>query len=172
MCFSPDGGSSTLVEGNYIGLANKRPVSMHWVTRSKGFLSEAAPTTRSVAPPPRGQRHFRQRRRSHCHQNSATTTLVQGNLLSTDWTGTVAVGNLHGITVETANNTIGGTTPAARNIIAASNNGGIVLSGIDLSGSNATGNVVQGNFIGTNVTGTAALGSPGTWWAWGPTAAR
>ena len=54
--------------------------------------------------------------------------------------------------MQSANNRIGGLTPAARNVI--SGNAG---TGIVLGNSTATGNVVQGNYIGVNVTGTAAL---------------
>src|SRR5262249_6105151 len=72
---------------------------------------------------------------------------VQGNLIGTDVTGTLALGNSGvGVGCLGSNNLIGGTTVAARNIISA-NNRGIDLGG----GSNHT---VQGNFIGTDVTGT------------------
>ena len=49
-------------------------------------------------------------------------------------------------------NTIGGTTPGARNLIS-----GNIGDGVGLGGQ-ANNNVVQGNFIGTNVTGRSALG--------------
>jgi hypothetical protein len=49
----------------------------------------------------------------------------------------------------TPNNTIGGTTAAARNVI--SGNG---AWGIRISDAESTGNKVQGNYIGTDVTGT------------------
>ena len=52
------------------------------------------------------------------------------------------------------NNTIGGTTPAQRNVI--SNN---VVAGISLSGPGTSGNTVTGNYIGLDATGTAAFGS-------------
>jgi hypothetical protein len=78
---------------------------------------------------------------------------VQGNLIGTDITGTLALGNSGvGVGSGGSNDLIGGTTVAARNIISA-NGRGIDLGG----GSNHT---VQGNFIGTDVTGTIALANP------------
>jgi len=84
-----------------------------------------------------------------------TGNLVQGNLIGTDKTGTVGLGNsADGVSIlYAANSTIGGTTESARNVI--SDN----LDGIDIYGSGATGNLVQGNYIGTDVTGTADLGN-------------
>lgn len=78
---------------------------------------------------------------------------VQGNLIGTDVTGTLALGNSGvGVGSGGSNDLIGGTTVAARNIISANGRG------VDLgSGSN---NTVQGNFIGTDVTGTLALSNP------------
>jgi len=52
------------------------------------------------------------------------------------------------------NNTIGGTTAAARNIVS-----GNTVLGIDILNAGATNNVVQGNYVGTDVTGSAALGN-------------
>ena len=82
--------------------------------------------------------------------------IIQGNLIGTDVTGTVSLGNAgdDGVLLGAPNNTVGGTTVAARNII--SGNQG---QGIRIAGSDATGNVVQGNFIGTDVTGMVALGN-------------
>jgi hypothetical protein len=81
-----------------------------------------------------------------------TGNTVQGNLIGTDVTGTMALGNTdRGINAGGGSNAlIGGTSVAARNII--SGNG----RGIEL-GSSST---VQGNFIGTDVTGTVAVGNP------------
>jgi titin len=84
--------------------------------------------------------------------SGATGNLVQGNLIGTDVTGTVDIGNfLGGVLIGAANNTIGGTTAGARNIISGSSNPGIFVG--------ETGNVVQGNFIGTDVTGTVDVGN-------------
>lgn len=89
-------------------------------------------------------------------------TVVEGNKLGTDVTGTVALGNPgFGIDlVDVAGITIGGTTAGAGNIIAANSQGGIgFLSGSspgvgDLGSSN---DLVEGNFIGVNFD---SLGNP------------
>lgn len=81
---------------------------------------------------------------------------IQGCYIGTDATGAVDLGNFYGVHVDNSpNNTIGGTTAGARNIISGNNNG----SGIELSGGSATGNLVQGNYIGTDVNGTAPIGN-------------
>ena len=59
------------------------------------------------------------------------------------------------------NNTIGGTTPAARNVIAddaGSNNNLVGGDGIEIDGS---GNTIEGNYIGTDKSGTSAIGNGG-----------
>jgi hypothetical protein len=86
---------------------------------------------------------------------AAASNSVQGNLIGTDAGGGVDLGNAqHGVFVNGApNNTIGGTTTAARNVI--SGNG----TGVFIQNGGATGNLVQGNRIGTNAAGTSALGN-------------
>src|SRR5262245_25938255 len=82
----------------------------------------------------------------------ATGTLVQGNFVGTDHTGTVGLLANSGIVVNGVDSvTIGGTTAGARNIVSGSNG-----DGISYNGSNGT---IQGNFVGTDVTGTIALGN-------------
>ena len=91
--------------------------------------------------------------------------LVEGNYIGADATGTTSMdaqgnslGNDEGIRIEYASdNTIGGTTAGARNIISGNSE-----DGIDIGLSGATGNVVEGNYIGTSVTGTQLLGT-GDW---------
>ena len=81
---------------------------------------------------------------------------VAGNYLGVDFTGTIAKGNGKGIVVSGANNTIGGTTAGAGNVIS-----GNVGDGLDIDGLNATGNLVAGNWIGTNPTGTGVVANIG-----------
>jgi hypothetical protein len=82
---------------------------------------------------------------------TGTGTMVQGNYIGTNASGTAAIANSsHGIITSTVNNTIGGTSPAARNVISGNGASGVALSG-------SVNNQVQGNFIGTDATGTAPL---------------
>jgi CSLREA domain-containing protein len=86
--------------------------------------------------------------------NCANDTTVQGNLIGTDATGTVAFYALNiGIAMgQSINTTIGGSTAGAGNVINARANG------INIGGS-PTGVVIQGNKIGTDITGTMPLGN-------------
>jgi uncharacterized repeat protein (TIGR01451 family) len=87
--------------------------------------------------------------------DGATENQVLGNTIGTDVTGTLDLGNdTDGVRMTDApGNTIGGTTPGARNIISNSGRYGILIE-LDSSG-----NLVQGNYIGTDVTGTLDLGN-------------
>src|SRR5215207_10283021 len=93
----------------------------------------------------------------------ATGNTVRGNFIGTDATGTVTdpdgisnngdeLGNTIGVALTNAlNNTIGGTTAGARNIISG--------SGIGISISGGTENKIQGDYIGTNAAGDTRLGN-------------
>jgi hypothetical protein len=88
---------------------------------------------------------------------------VQGNLIGTDRTGTVGLGNNAGGVVitfgSTIGNVIGGDAAGAGNVIAANDSVPMPFLGSGISLRNTTNTVVQGNFIGTDVTGTRALGN-------------
>jgi hypothetical protein len=86
----------------------------------------------------------------------ATGNRIEGNFIGTDVTGTADLGNTQNgvFIVDAPNNTIGGTTAGARNII--SGNG---CAGVEIFNAGASGNHVEGNFIGTDVTGTTDLGN-------------
>ena len=89
--------------------------------------------------------------------NGANFNVVAGNKIGTDVSGTAALGNVpSGVEVDSgsADNTIGGTTAGAGNVISANDKDGIWITG-----TGTTGVVVQHNFIGTDLTGTKALGT-------------
>jgi hypothetical protein len=76
---------------------------------------------------------------------------VEGCFIGTDAGGTQDVGNAIGVYVGAPNSTIGGTSPAQRNLISGNNSAGIYLF-------TGNGQLVQGNYIGTDKNGTAAIG--------------
>jgi titin len=90
--------------------------------------------------------------------NGTMNNLVQGNFIGTDSSGTAALGNKNNgvaIAAGATQNTIGGTSAGARNLIAGNIGNGLLIFG------SATQNFVQGNFIGTDVTGAKSLGNTG-----------
>jgi len=79
--------------------------------------------------------------------------VVSGNYLGLHTDGSSAGQNAgDGVRVTSGNNTIGGTTAAARNVISGNFGSGVVLDGTAV-----TSNTVSGNYIGLNAAGTAAV---------------
>jgi parallel beta-helix repeat protein len=93
--------------------------------------------------------------------SKSTGLVLVGDLIGTDWSGTVAVAN-QGAGVRLLgganHNTVGGvvTTSGPANLISGNMGSGIVLSG---TGTNQ--NTVQGDFIGTTLSGGARLSNAG-----------
>jgi CSLREA domain-containing protein len=84
---------------------------------------------------------------------TGSNVIIEGNFIGTDAGGTSDQGNNQdGIRISGANNRVGGTLPAARNLISGNNS-----DGIEITGSGATGNLVQGNLIGTTASGSSGL---------------
>ncbi|MEM7479728.1 MAG: hypothetical protein AAF481_01025 [Acidobacteriota bacterium] len=87
--------------------------------------------------------------------NSTTTAnVIQGNLVGTDVTGSVDLGNTqHGVFVTgSPGNEIGGIFPGSGNQLAGND-----LTGVRIGGAASVGNLVRGNLIGLDAGGTAAL---------------
>ena len=79
------------------------------------------------------------------------SNIIEGNYIGTDLSGTVdKVSSGDGVEINTAGNTVGGTTAAARNVLSGCNDG------IQFR-SSAANNLIQGNYLGTNAAGTAPL---------------
>ncbi len=90
-----------------------------------------------------------------------TLNLVQGNYIGTDVSGTANLGNAQdGVAIwDAASNTIGGTTPGARNLISGNDGDGVQILGVSFPAADTTLNLVQRNYIGTDFSGTVALGN-------------
>lgn len=82
---------------------------------------------------------------------SATGNTIEGNDIGTSANAAAKVPNGIGVLIETSGNTVGGTSPGARNIISGN------FYGVEIVGTGVTGVTVQGNYIGTNAAGNAAL---------------
>ena len=80
----------------------------------------------------------------------ATGDLVEGNYIGTNVAGTAAIGNhlggvdLEGIYGAISDNTIGGPTAAAANVISGNSNYGIYADS-----PTSTGNFLENNYVGT-----------------------
>ena len=87
--------------------------------------------------------------------------VIAGNFIGTDPSGDQVRSNAGwGVDVEASGNTIGGTTPAARNLISGNGDDGIHIGSADPDpGNTASANVVEGNYIGTDAKGAQALGN-------------
>jgi titin len=87
---------------------------------------------------------------------AASQDVVAGNFIGIDFSGSSPRGNSQGILVDgSVANTIGGTAPADRNLVAANFSQNILVT------NNASTNLVAGNFVGLTASGTSTLTSPG-----------
>jgi len=89
--------------------------------------------------------------------SGSSNNSVQGNYIGTNSSGTAKLGNgWYGVEISQPNNSVGGTTSAARNVISGNGYAGVVVYL-----STGVNNRVEGNFIGTDYTGTKDLGNTG-----------
>jgi hypothetical protein len=86
--------------------------------------------------------------------------VIEGNFIGTNPAGTAGLGNFFaGILLNDgpSNVTIGGTTPAARNLISGNTNFGIQYGQAGGAGGGGTNHLVQGNLVGTDASGGNAI---------------
>jgi hypothetical protein len=91
--------------------------------------------------------------------SNTNNNLVQGNVIGLNAAGNGKIQNLEGIAIFAGaqSNTIGGTNPAALNVIS-----GNQFQGISIGGNNTNNNLVQGNYIGVDGNGSGSgLGNGG-----------
>jgi hypothetical protein len=157
--FVATGGSNTLIQGNFIGTTASGNAALG--NRSNGIFSggTAGDTIGGAAS---GAGNVIAATRDNAgifvQVGTATGSIIQGNLIGTDVTGTIPLGNFFGIWLSTGaslGNTIGGVGSNLRNVISGNRSHGILVSG------NSRNNLCQGNLIGTDVSGTKPLGNAG-----------
>ena len=145
-----------IIEGNYIGTDITGTVDMGNTGFAIYILDGDSTTVGGTTP---AARNVFSGNDASAVYIAGDGNVVQGNLIGTDASGTVAIGNGnddyndHGVRIHGVGNTVGGATAAARNVIAAHVGAGVAVL------ATSADNVVQGNYIGTDITGTVAMGN-------------
>lgn len=150
--------STALIQGNYIGTNADGTVALP--NLSHGILLGHAGITVGGTVPSAGNL-ISGNGGDGIHVNGQFNT-VQGNLIGTDVSGTLALPNASdGVEIQAngtngaRGNLIGGTAPEARNVISGNRDNGINFN----EGGGGNPNRAEGNYIGTNRFGTGALGN-------------
>ena len=151
------GTTRNSVEGTLIGLAEGGSAAVSNV--SGGVLIASGATDNIIGGTAPGDRNvISGNTASLSYSNGVVISdsgtsgnVVEGDYIGTNVTGKVAIPNGgNGVQVQSGatDNTIGGTTAAARDVIS-----GNTYSGVLITNAGTTGNVVEGDFIGTDPTG-------------------
>jgi titin len=152
------GAAGNVVQGNYVGtLANGATARANG---TNGIKVEGANfgtvTNNLIGGTVAGARNIISGNTGDGIQISggATGTVVQGNYVGIDASGTATLSNFgDGINIISApGNIVGGTTPAARNVISSNEK-----NGVEIQDTGAVNNIIQGNYIGLNAAGTSDL---------------
>jgi titin len=140
-------GPMNLVQGNFIGTDVTGTRALPNLT---GMVVNASGNTVGGTAPGAGNLISGNKGDGIHIDHNASFTVIQGNLIGTDISGSKPINNGTGINVASGpNNLIGGTTAAARNTIAGNLGAGVFIE--------TSSNLVQGNFIGTDISGTIAV---------------
>ena len=150
MLLSSAGAGGTLVEGNYIGTNVAGTAAL--ANGGGGISVLISSPNNTIGGTGAGAGNLISGNIGDGIWLESSGNRVQGNLIGTDAAGARPLGNTDGVHVTGGNNTIGGTTPGARNLLS-----GNAESGVYVSAGN--GDLIQGNFIGTDITGTATVGT-------------
>jgi hypothetical protein len=141
-----------LVAGNFIGLAASGAAALP--NTPDGVVLQAPLTTIGGSVPGAGNVISGNSRAGLVLFSGANYTVVAGNFIGTNATGTASLGNAAegvGIHADASNNTIGGNSIETTNVIS-----GNALDGVVMFTGAAT-NRVAGNFIGTDLSHTLSL---------------
>ena len=156
---SSGGSTNNTVIGNYIGtdVTGSQDLGNDMV----GVMVTGGSTNNTIGGTDATRRNIISGNNGHgvAIQNNSTGNLVQGNYIGTNVTGTVAIPNgvfatTNGVGVQIVNasdNTIGGTTTGARNVIA-----GNYWTGVEISQRTTQMAAGRDRYVGDNVPETAA----------------
>ena len=156
--FAGQGTANNRIQGNYIGLDVMGLKAMG--NGGDGVISWDKPNAMTIGGMATGLGNVIANNKANGISLAQTTnSILQGNIIGSDITGKVAMGNQgFGVALWDGcqNNQIGGTKAGARNIIVANKGSGVVLAG-----PTNTNNRIQGNYIGVDITGLKAMGNRG-----------
>lgn len=148
--FTDDTADSSVIAGNFLGV---EPDGTTQAPNAKaGVQVDNASTDVVIGGTNAADRNIISGNDGSAVSLTGSRTIVQGNFIGTDITGTSVLSNGSGIVSYSSDgNIIGGTTLAERNIISGTtNNPGILVSGVN--------NTIQGNYIGVDINGDAVPG--------------
>jgi hypothetical protein len=147
------GSSNVVVKGNYVGTNASGTEAL---PNGSGVLIEDHALNNTIGGTTSGERNVISGNGNGVEIEGWLTTgnMVKGNYIGTDASGSGALPNDTGVKIwnRAYDNTIGGTSAGARNVIS-----GNLQEGVFISDGGTTGNVLKGNYIGTNASGTAGL---------------
>jgi hypothetical protein len=142
-------GDANKIQGNFIGTDPTGAFSNEFVDGvevSSGFNNTIGGATKDARNVISG--NFQGVIVSNGSSNS-----IQGNYIGTDKTGKLNIGNAtSGVVILSSNNTVGGTTTGAGNVISGNRGDGVFVS-------SASGTKMLGNRIGTTASGTGNIGN-------------
>jgi uncharacterized repeat protein (TIGR01451 family) len=157
LVLSDTGTTDNLIQGNKIGTDNSGEKAVP--NGSAGVAIYAGGTGNTLGGVTQGAGNLvsgNSRGGFEISDPGTTGNLLQGNLIGTDATGLLPLGNAFGLDVEggATNNTIGGAEAGAGNIIS-----GNQTDGIEIASSGTTNNVFEGNTIGSSDPARRSLGN-------------
>ncbi|MSQ99457.1 MAG: CSLREA domain-containing protein [Xanthomonadales bacterium] len=145
-----NGAISTMIQGNYIGtnLAGTAAIPNGkgiWLTATRGTVVGGASSGEGNVVSGNTIEGI------WANGPNSTPNIMQGNRIGTNAAGTSALPNNIGLRINDGNNTIGGSSAGAGNLISGNTERGVSLS------DGVSGTVLRGNFIGTNAAGSSAI---------------
>jgi len=149
------GATGTVVAGNYIGTNYDGTVDLGNGVEGVNLSGSDGNTIGGLTS---DERNILSGNDSGVNINNSDSNTVLGNYIGTNASGSAAIANLFsGISLAggSANNTIGGTTEGARNVISGNTDNGVTTDGS--GGPAGTGNAVLGNYIGLGADGVTAI---------------
>jgi hypothetical protein len=151
--------SGNVIEGNLIGtdITGTKPIGNHG---GPGIFLGVNTTYTTIGGSNPGDRNIISGNATGIAMNPSgasagpSNTLVEGNYIGTDVSGSYALGNGNGVSIAGANN-----NDIVGNVISGNSQDGVNISTYwnNVSTISSTGNIVQGNLIGTDATGTHTI---------------